>query len=75
VVVAGAEFVPTIDRVRDQVAVANWFVFGDAVDGWESVSELLAAGDPGEPDCEVSEEDLALVVYTSGTEAARPKAS
>jgi acyl-CoA synthetase (AMP-forming)/AMP-acid ligase II len=70
VVVAGAEFVPTIDRVRDQVAVANWFVFGDAVDGWESVSELLAAGDPGEPDCEVSEEDLALVVYTSGTEAA-----
>src|SRR3954454_8951435 len=70
VVVAGAGFVPTIDRVRGQVAVPNWFVLGDAVDGWESVSDLLASGDPGEPDCEVTEEDLALVVYTSGTEAA-----
>jgi acyl-CoA synthetase (AMP-forming)/AMP-acid ligase II len=34
------------------------------------VPELLAAGDPEEPDCDVSEADLAFVVYTSGTEAA-----
>jgi acyl-CoA synthetase (AMP-forming)/AMP-acid ligase II len=70
VVVAGAEFVPIVNRVRDQVAVPNCFVLGDAVDGWESVPELLAAGDPREPDCDVSEADLAFVVYTSGTEAA-----
>jgi acyl-CoA synthetase (AMP-forming)/AMP-acid ligase II len=70
VVVAGQEFVPLVDRVREQVAVPNWFVLGDATEGWESVPELLAAGDPGEPDCDVSETDLALVVYTSGTEAA-----
>ena len=54
VVVAGPEFVPLVDRVREQVAVPNWFVLGDAPDGWESVPELLAAGDPGEPDCDVS---------------------
>jgi acyl-CoA synthetase (AMP-forming)/AMP-acid ligase II len=70
VVVAAAEFVPIIDRVREQLPVANWFVLGDPVDGWESVPELLAAGNPEEPDCDVSETDLAFVVYTSGTEAA-----
>jgi acyl-CoA synthetase (AMP-forming)/AMP-acid ligase II len=70
VVVAGAEFARTIDRIRDQVAVPNWFVLGEATDGWESVPDLIAAGDPAEPDCAVTEEDLALVVYTSGTEAA-----
>lgn len=70
VVVVGAEFVPIVDALRDQVAVPNWFVFGDAADGWESVADLVAAGDPGEPDCDVDEHDLALVVYTSGTEAA-----
>src|SRR3954447_4554612 len=64
VVVAAPEFVPIVDRVREQLTVANWFVHGDAADGWESVAELVAAGDPGEPDCEVSEADLALVVYT-----------
>jgi acyl-CoA synthetase (AMP-forming)/AMP-acid ligase II len=70
VVVAGAEFVPVVDRAREQAAVPNRFVFDDATEGWESVRELLAAGDPGEPDCDVDEHDLALVVYTSGTEAA-----
>ena len=55
-------------------AVPNWFVLGDATDGWESVPELLAAGDPGEPDCECREEDLALVVYTSARRR-RPRAS
>lgn len=70
VVVASTEFAPTMDRIRGQLAVPNWFVLGDAADGWASVPALLAAGDPGEPDCEVTEEDLALVVYTSGTEAA-----
>jgi acyl-CoA synthetase (AMP-forming)/AMP-acid ligase II len=70
VVVAGAEFVPAIDRIREQVAVPNWFVLGDATEGWESVPDLMHSGNPAEPDCDVTEEDLALVVYTSGTEAA-----
>jgi acyl-CoA synthetase (AMP-forming)/AMP-acid ligase II len=70
VVVAGAEFVPVVDRAREQADVPNRFVLGDATEGWESVPELLAAGDPAEPDCDVDEHDLALVVYTSGTEAA-----
>jgi acyl-CoA synthetase (AMP-forming)/AMP-acid ligase II len=70
VVVAGAEFVPVVDRAREQADVPHRFLLGDATEGWESVPELLAAGDPAEPDCDVDERDLALVVYTSGTEAA-----
>ena len=70
VVVAGAEFVPVADAVRAQVDVPTWLASGDAPEGWESLPELLAAADAGEPDTEVDENDLALVVYTSGTEAA-----
>lgn len=69
VVMTSAEFVPMLDRVRGRVGVRHWFVLGEVTGGWTSISELLAGADSGEPDTDVDENDLALVVYTSGTEA------
>ena len=45
---------------------------GETVPGSESYEELLASGTSEAPDVEVSEEDLAFLMYTSGT-TGRPK--
>ena len=71
VVLVGAEFTPVVDEVRDGAPVGHHVVFGDSeVEGWTSFDALLAAASSDEPDCEVDEHDLAMIVYTSGTEAA-----
>jgi fatty-acyl-CoA synthase len=45
---------------------------GEVVDGAESYEELLATGGPDAPDVDVSQDDLAFLMYTSGT-TGRPK--
>ncbi len=45
---------------------------GEAVPGAESYEELVAGGAPTAPDAEVDEDDLAFLMYTSGT-TGRPK--
>lgn len=45
---------------------------GDVLPGSESYEELLAGGPPEAPDVDVSEDDLAFLMYTSGT-TGRPK--
>ena len=56
------EFVPPIDRVRRSPRCWS----SSATRGRLGVGpELLAAGDP-EPDCEVDENDVAMLVYTLG---------
>ena len=45
---------------------------GDAPSGWESVAGWIADGDPAPPQAAVADEDLAQLIYTSGTES-RPK--
>ncbi|OUC77135.1 class I adenylate-forming enzyme family protein [Gordonia lacunae] len=45
-------------------------VVGDAeANSWNSFDESVAAADDTEPECEVDEHDLAMIVYTSGTES------
>ncbi|WP_088285063.1 class I adenylate-forming enzyme family protein [Kineosporia sp. A_224] len=43
---------------------------GDLAPGWLSWADLVAAAPATEPDAEVDELDVAMLVYTSGTEAA-----
>ncbi len=69
VVVVGPEFVPLVDPLRSQVPAA-FLALGADVTGWESFATLVAAADDTEPDVEVDEHDVAMLVYTSGTEAA-----
>lgn len=45
---------------------------GEVSPGWESVADWMTDGDATEPDVDIAEEDLAQLIYTSGTES-RPK--
>ena len=69
-VVAGAEFTGLVDGLRAP-SVRSWMSFADAPPaGWTSYADVVATGPHTEPDVDVDEHDLAMVVYTSGTEAA-----
>ncbi len=70
VFVAAQEFTAVVDATRAGAPVAAYVVLGEATEGWHSFDDLLAAASPEEPDCDVDEHDLAMIVYTSGTEAA-----
>lgn len=71
-------FVPKIEALDQplphlQVRVVNEAYADTAPASWLRLGELVAAGDPAEPDVEVDELDLGIIPYTSGTEAL-PKA-
>jgi acyl-CoA synthetase (AMP-forming)/AMP-acid ligase II len=71
-VVADAAAAPIIDGVGDQLSRPTVFVAlddGSTPAGWERFTDVLAGPDDTEPEVDVDEEDLALIVYTSGTEA------
>jgi acyl-CoA synthetase (AMP-forming)/AMP-acid ligase II len=71
VVVAGDEFTGLLDDVRAPTPEVRYIATGPATagSGWHSLQQLLEAGSATEPDCAVTENDLAMIVYTSGTEA------
>jgi acyl-CoA synthetase (AMP-forming)/AMP-acid ligase II len=71
VVVVSQELAPVVAAVVAQHPVEAVVVLGEpAVDGWHSYDDVMAAAPTHEPDCDVDEHDLAMIVYTSGTEAA-----
>jgi acyl-CoA synthetase (AMP-forming)/AMP-acid ligase II len=70
VLFAGAELLPVIDAIRDRLPrVTDVIVVGGPDDTYEA---FLATARPADRDPEVSEEDLWLVMYSSGT-TGRPK--
>jgi acyl-CoA synthetase (AMP-forming)/AMP-acid ligase II len=71
-------FVEKIDLITDplpdlQVRIVNDTYADTSGDQWLKFSQLMADGDDTEPVADVSEDDLAILPYTSGTEAL-PKA-
>ncbi|MFW6113491.1 MAG: AMP-binding protein, partial [Actinomycetota bacterium] len=70
--------IPQVEEVKDKLESVKTFgvirIQGqEAPDGWMDADELFAAGkDASEPEVEVDSEDMATLMYTSGTEA-RPK--
>ncbi|GAC1522967.1 MAG: fatty-acid--CoA ligase FadD5 [Marmoricola sp.] len=61
-----------LESVADLDAVAFVATTGRVADGTESYEDLLAGGSAVEPDSDVDEDDLAFLMYTSGT-TGRPK--
>ncbi len=71
-VVAGAEFTGLIDELRAELGgIAAFVALGehDPGPGWELFDTVLAAAPVTEPEVDVDEHDVAMLVYTSGTEA------
>ena len=71
--------VPTVQEIAPRLAGVEKFGFipvtagGEAPAGWLDLGELFAAcDDTSEPLMEVDDEDVATIIYTSGTEA-QPK--
>lgn len=63
-----------IDRVPEglpsvRTKIASTLTGADVPDGWETFEALLESGTDTEPEGDVDEDDLCMVVYTSGTEA------
>ncbi|MCG3083133.1 AMP-binding protein, partial [Anoxybacillus sp. LAT27] len=49
-----------------------WVKTGEAIEGWRSLSQLIASGDSSPIVCPLSEEDETTILYTSGT-TGKPK--
>jgi len=63
---------PLIDAIRDELPVRRYLSADAPADGWPSVGELVGSAAPltvGEP---VSPDEVAVIMYTSGT-TGRPK--
>jgi len=61
-----------LEATADLEAVRLVATTGEVVAGTESYEQLLASGSPEAPDVDVHEDDLAFLMYTSGT-TGRPK--
>jgi len=74
VLLVGPQFTAMVDALRPELPDAlQLAVLAGAdpveIDGWTSLHSALAEADEAEPDADVNELDVAMVVYTSGTEA------
>ena len=68
VLVATHDLVPATAGALEGLPVVALDLDGDS-EGWTSWSALEAAAPSTEPECDVDENDVAMLVYTSGTEA------
>lgn len=71
VLLVGAEFVDTINSLRPQLPFLETCIsIGSTGAGMLEYESLLAKASPVEPDVSTSEDDLAHIVYTTGTTGA-----
>lgn len=68
--VVAAEFLPVLTAALEPLASRPELIVIDGAPGHRDFRDLLDAASDSEPDCDVDEHDLAMIVYTSGTEAA-----
>ena len=63
---------PVIDDVRSDLPCERYIASETAEDGWESMNQLIAGHDPVQDPASVDGDDVAVIMYTSGT-TGRPK--
>lgn len=64
---ADAHHRPVIDGVRSGLACRNYLSVEGAADGWELLPALDAAPERVPPEVQVAADEVALIMYTSGT--------
>lgn len=69
VIARGADYVEAISGIRDELTTVEHYVAleTDAPDGWLAYEEWLKDASDDEPNVEVSPDDDAIQMYTSGT--------
>jgi fatty-acyl-CoA synthase/long-chain acyl-CoA synthetase len=68
IVIADEGHAERLDRVREKLAgSARFLMIRDGAPGYDSYEQLLADGDTPEPDVQVTQDDGAYILYTSGT--------
>ncbi|MBN2333604.1 MAG: long-chain-fatty-acid--CoA ligase [Deltaproteobacteria bacterium] len=74
VLLVNEEYVGVVDQLRASLSFVEQFVFiGDRAKtpaGWHHYEEMIAAAKTGWPSAAVTEDDLAALMYTSGTTGA-----
>ncbi len=63
---------PTIDSVRNQLSCRHYWSIEETQEGWTSAYALVASHQPLAEGVSVNHDDVALLMYTSGT-TGRPK--
>lgn len=73
VLIFEAQYLPTVDALRAQLTSVEHYVCIGASTNWaQSYEDFVATGDAGQASFRAVEEDIALILYTSGT-TGRPK--
>lgn len=70
ILVTTSEYAPVAGPIAESAGARVIVVDDSPSHRWQSYSSLIADASDEEPNCEVDEHDLAMIVYTSGTEAA-----
>src|SRR5947207_5176985 len=65
--IVGAEFVPHIEKIEDDLATVSRFVAIGGHARWEDYESFLSAHDATDPGAEGTGSDVAFQLYTSGT--------
>ena len=69
-----AQYLDRIEKIRADIDWIDHFIFigpkSDTPDGWHHYETLIDQGDIKEPEVEVTDDDLAALMYTSGTTGA-----
>jgi acyl-CoA synthetase (AMP-forming)/AMP-acid ligase II len=74
VMIVEDDFVEKFDKIQNDIKGVNAKIVSDTVadtadSSWVRFSKLVESGDASEVEREVSEDDIAMLIYTSGTEA------
>ncbi|MDS1113577.1 class I adenylate-forming enzyme family protein [Gordonia westfalica] len=69
VLVVERDLAPLAGPIADSLGISVLVVGEAASNEWNSFDQLVGQADDAEPDCDVDEHDLAMIVYTSGTES------
>jgi acyl-CoA synthetase (AMP-forming)/AMP-acid ligase II len=65
------QYIKTAEQIRDAIPSVKHFVYigpeGEKPEGWYNYDAMMLDGSPADPDVTILEDDIALLMYTSGT--------